>query len=159
MATTTPQLIREQQRDLIVAITPGTFASYPFVEHIEKNVFAEWVELNAATCLRTFSIEDLSPYTSPLGGDYESEEVVTQFAVSVAYPVSYSYGDDGVNGLADVVEQDRLAIERAIGIYGVANYVSGQNGAWLAGFDIDRGEKAWLAVATYDINFRRAVSA
>jgi hypothetical protein len=157
MATTTPQAIRENQRDLILAITPTEFDGYSFVEHIEKGVFAEWVALNAATCMRAFAIEDLSLYTTPLGGDHQSEEVVTQFAVSVAYSVTYAYGTDGVNGLADVVEKDRLSIERAIGIYGGDNYVSGQNGAWLAGFEIDRGEQAWIAKATYDINFRRAV--
>lgn len=157
MATTTPQLIREKQRDLIGAITPAQFVNCPFIEHVAKGVFAEWVDLNAATCLRAFAIEDLSGYETPLGGDSQSEEVVTQFAVSVAYPVTYAYGEDGVNGLSDAVEKDRLAIERAIGIYGADNYVAGQNGAWLAGFEIQRGEKAWLATATYEINFRRAV--
>ena len=157
MATTTPQAIRENQRDLILAITPTEITGYSFVEHVEKGVFSEWVDLNAATCLRAFAIEDLSLYTTPLGGDHQSEEVVTQFAVSVAYPVTYSYGEDGVNGLADVVELDRLAIERAIGIYGADNYVSGQNACLLEGFEIQRGDKAWIATATYEINFRRAV--
>jgi hypothetical protein len=158
VATTTPQAIRENQRDLILAITPSEITGYPFVEHVEKGVFAEWVNLNAATCLRAFAIEDLSPYASPESGDYESEDVTSLFAVSVAYPVSYTYGVDGVSGLADVVEQDRLAIERAIGIYAGADYIAGQNASSLAGFEIQRGDKAWIATATYDIRFSRAVS-
>lgn len=156
-ATTTPQVIRERQRDLIAGITPAELPSYQFVQHIEKSIFAEWVEINAATCFRAFAIEDLSPYTSPISGDFESEEVVTQFAVSVAYPISYAYGDDGVNGLADVVETDRLSIERTIGLYSSANYVAGQHSALLVDFEIERTEKTWLATATYEIRFRRSV--
>ncbi len=156
MPATTTKAIRENQRNLVQALTPVQLGAYPFVEYIEAIPFADWAELNAATCLRTFAIEDLAPYTTPISGDYQSEEVVTQFAVSVAYPVSYRYGQ-GANGIADVVEQDRLAIERAIGLYGCSNYVSGQNSSLLVDFEIERGDKFWLATGTYEINFRREV--
>src|SRR6056297_1268824 len=153
MPTTTAQLIREQQAGQIQALSSDQLGGVPFREYDRLTPFAEWAEANPAAALRRFHIEDLATYEIPLGGDSVSEEVTTQFLVSVAYPLDNRYGEDGTNGLVDAINQDRRKIQNAIGIHGYGSYVSGHNRCALADSDIEREGKVWFLRLTFDINF------
>lgn len=154
---TTAQLIREKQRDLIQDLAPSQIAGTPFREHDLSQGFEQWAESSPHAALRKFQIVDLASYET-VAGDMVSHEVETEFEITVAYPVDYRYGSDGINGLADIIETDRVQIETAIGILGYGDYVSGHNRSALVEHSIDKADDIWLSVSVYEVNFRRTVN-
>lgn len=154
--TTTPKLIREQQASLITALTPASHSGVKFEEYSRTEEFRDWAEANPAAALRKFYIEDVGAYESPLSSDMASEEIVTTFSVTVAYPKNNRYGLDNKRDAFDVIDQDRHAIDEAIGHRGYVDHVAGQNSALAVSKDIEEGEAVWFLSMEYDINFRRA---
>ena len=160
MTTTTMKFIREQQETVISALIPASLSGRRFRRFKEREDFRIWAETNAPACLRTFVVEDLVRYAPPVGGNSESEELITAVSVLVAYPGGDSqfdgrYGRDRDDS-RDVITEDMHQIDTAIGHRGSANYVAGQNAAIADIKEIEEGEGVLFLSFEYTVNFRRA---
>jgi hypothetical protein len=135
--TTTARAIRDAMIASITALVPQSLTGYRFLASREDRSaggvpFMDWVR-SKPNLVRLFTIIDTGERRPPavsMGGDVR--EFVT-FEVSVAYPISNAYGPDGFRSLTDVVEEDRVQIDDAIGLNASiamedAYYITGESG-------------------------------
>ena len=155
MSSTTTQLIREDRRDIIKALSPSQLASAKFREFDKNGDFRTSSDLNPNTCCRRFQITDLTSDETILSSSATEEEVTTTFEVVVAYPADGRFGRDQISGLEDAIRADQTHIEDRIGAMRYANYPTGLRLFQLEDTEVERGEGVYFLVSTYAVNFSR----
>lgn len=129
IATTTPELIRNQWLTLIEALTPAQHSAQGFEAAQSALAFDQWAEDNPQACLRRFDVTDTTDRDDPsiAVSNQDVELAIMQAELLVAYPHSLGiYGSENLRDLQDMMRADADQIRKAIGINGGANYVSGQ---------------------------------
>ena len=124
MATTTAEAIRDRIITVIEALVPTTntkdrFKRYTFDAGIDD--FRKWATGNPQGSLRRFFVRTLGTdeIAEVSNGDVEAHYV--DFLVLVAYPQTNHIGLTALDR-DDAQDQDRHAIEGAIGLRGAANF-------------------------------------
>lgn len=159
MATTTLQLVRDDRRTLIEALSPTTDSAVKFREYKRSVDFRDWAIANETACIRRFSLRVTGDYTPPLVSDMVTEEVIQEFSLVIAYQRNSRYGRDKTNDLYDVIREDHVLIRDTIGVLGLAGYAPGiQLFAQSNAYIIEEEDSVLFSVSTWDVNFHRAVS-
>lgn len=116
--------IRDRLTTVLRQATPNVSSSDKFVPFAEDLAgdFETWAEANPGGATRQFQVRDASTGASPDHSQVEFEERFAPLVIEVAYPQSNRWGSDGALGRDDVIESDRLQIEKVVGLYGKANF-------------------------------------
>lgn len=126
MALATAEAIRDRVYALIEALTPTSLAADKFRRYRNEDGadFDAWAEKNPAAALRRFQVREVGDDEMPLVSFVTQERVRVRYAIRVAYPQTHRYG--AANGMDrdDVLNQDWLKLNYAIGIYGRAGFSS-----------------------------------
>ena len=153
--TTTIKIIRDKQAALVGALLSPSMSNRKFKERRETDL-EEWAEKNPKAALRRFSVEDLFEYDEVLSSNSDSEELITNVRLLVAYPKDTRYGPNNENSQRDLIREDMHQIDTALGHRGAVGYVSGQNAAIAVDKEIIEGLAVDFLAMTFEVNFRRA---
>ncbi len=132
---TTEQAIRDRMITVIAALTPTSMPLDRFVAFRNDGnaSFSDWAENAPDAAFRRFQVRTLGDTAPPTVSNTDIESVEVNFLISVAYPQNHRAGQGNALGRDDIMEQDRLQIERAIGMQGRANFSGAfPDACWLA---------------------------
>jgi hypothetical protein len=126
VALATQEAIRDRVYALIEAITPTSLASDKFRRYRNEGGadFEAWAEANPAAALRRFQVREVGDDESPDVSNSDLEAVEIRYEIRIAYPQTHRYGAANAMDRDDVINQDWLKINAAIGIYGRNNFSS-----------------------------------
>jgi len=133
---TTETAIRDRMITVIAALVPASMPQDRFVafRNDGQGSFSDWAENTPDSAFRRFQVRSLGNTESPSVSNTDIESVAVNFLISVAYPQNHRAGAGNALGRDDVMEQDRLQIERAIGMQGRANFSGAfPDACWLSG--------------------------
>lgn len=125
--TTTAANIRDRIIALIEALTPTSIAGTRFTKYRNEGGanFRGWaVGAGKASAWRRFQVRDDGSYEPPVVSNTDVELHFVTFEIVVAYSQDHRAGGDAALDRDDVMREDQLAIETAIGMRGRANFVS-----------------------------------
>jgi hypothetical protein len=123
MALATAEAIRDRVYTLIEALAPATDATgFRRYRNEGGADFVEWAEQNPAAALRRFQIREVETDELPHTSSVLEERVRLQFELRVAYPQTHRYGAANAMDRDDVINQDWLKVNYAVGIYGAGNF-------------------------------------
>ncbi len=126
MATTTPEIIRENMETLIHALTADSLASRKFSVERGDLPFRQWAMANIGASFRRFAIEHGQHGPVTISTE-ELEQTSLDFQLLVAYPRTYAmYGDQGAQSMKTIMREDMYLIQAAVGLRGFSNFVAGQ---------------------------------
>lgn len=134
-AATTYPTIRNGWVSVLEDLTPGFRADkgYRLVAAIPPEMsFEEWCEENPQTCFRRFHVRRSGERELPFVSSADVEQLRSNAELVVAYPKAFANFNRSASrremiDIEDVIDTDAEQINRAIGIGGAANYVSGQS--------------------------------
>lgn len=129
VATTRPELIRNQWVTLIEALTPTRHSAVPFHAATSAIGLERWAEENPQACLRRFDVTDATDREDPslAVSNKDLELALWTAELMIVYPHTLGlYGDENMRDLQDLQRADADQVRKAIGINGGANYVSGE---------------------------------
>ena len=132
---TTETAVRDRMITVIAALIPSTLPKDRFVEFRNDGdgVFSDWCENSPDGAFRRFQVITLGDTKPPIISNSDAELVEVNFLVSVAYPHNHRAGPGNAKARHSLMEQDRLQIERAIGMLGRANFTDPfPDACWLA---------------------------
>lgn len=155
---TTAALIREAQQATVVALSAASWSNVPFRLYENSEPFESWIASNPAASMRWFYIEDDATYELPMISDGLTEQVETNFTMTVAYPKDNRYNTNNRAAALELIDEDRRLIDGTIGMNGGRNYISGQHGCWVQSSEVDEGENVWLLSLDLYVIFSRPVS-
>lgn len=149
MATSTAAAIRDRIATVIRGLSPSVMADQGFVDyrHEYDGDFRDYAKMSAGSILRRFSVRQIGTDILSAGSTNHTDEgrEVT-FEVSVGYPKTHRYGDQGALDRDDVITSDYHQIDFAIGMAGRANFPSGSahDCAWVRQTteEIERGDES-----------------
>lgn len=126
MATTTADAIRDRAITVIGELVADSLAETRFLPSRNENEgnFDRWANGNPAAALRRFQVRTRGTDRVPEVSNHDLEEHVVELIVRVAYPKTHRFGDDNALDRDDVIDQDRHAIENAIGLRGAHNFTT-----------------------------------
>jgi hypothetical protein len=120
----TAAAIRNRVIALLEAITPTSLAGTPFRGYRNEGDadFEAWAGKNPSAAFRRVQVRQVGEEDPPLVSHVTEERVRLKLEARIAYPQTHRYGDK--NGLSrdDVIAEDWLKINRAVGIYGRGNF-------------------------------------
>jgi hypothetical protein len=120
----TAESIRDRVIALVEGITPTSLAGDKFRRYRNEGAadFDEAMENKPAAAFRRFQVRQVGDEENPDVSNAQFEAVVVSYEFRMAYPQNHRYG--AANGMDrdDVINQDWLQFNRAIGIYGRGNF-------------------------------------
>ena len=160
MSLATAEAIRDRIMSLIEAITP-TMAKPAFLRYRNEDGadFDAWAEKNPAAALRRFQVREVGDDELPHTSSVLEERVRTRFALRVAYPQTHRYGAANAMDRDDVMNQDWLKINAAVGIYGGANFTGSHDCIPLGAIKSrESGGKIDFLVVAIDVEYLRSTT-
>src|SRR5688572_1357138 len=141
MGTTTTALIRDRAITVIKALTPVYDTQLRFIpfENEDAAAFREAMNAAPAGAHRQFQVRTTGAGRELEVTNEDVEEDMLEMEVIVAYGRDHRWGEQNALDRDDVMKQDRIAIEGAIGVRGSANFTSANSvdATWLeADFDL-----------------------
>ena len=126
MALATVEAIRDRIYTLIEALTPTSLSGDTFRRFRNEGGadFVEMSEKNPPGSLRRFQVREVGDDEPPETSAITEERVRVRFQITIAYPQTARYGGENAMDRDDVINQDWLKLNYAIGIYGRANFSS-----------------------------------
>lgn len=121
---TTEEAIRDRAIALIALIAPHINAGdafNPFRNPRAADFYAE-MEAAPASAVRRYQVRTSGNGGPPEVSNSDFEEMPVTLTILVAYPQIHRWGSDNALDRDDVIESDRKLIQKAIGIYGRANF-------------------------------------
>lgn len=161
MALATAEAIRDRIYTLVEAITPTSLTATKFLRHRNEGSadFDEWAEKNPAAALRRFQVREVGDDEPPLVSSVTQERVRVRYAIRVAYPQTGRYGSANGMDRDDVINQDWLKLNYAIGIYGRAGFSSTNDCTPLGAVKTrESGGKIDYLVVTADFEYVRSTT-
>lgn len=128
MALATAEAIRDRILTLLESLTPTSLSGDKFRRYRNEGDgdFEAWAEKNPAAAFRRVQCRQTGGDSRPEISNTTEERIRTRFEVRVAYPQNHRYGAGNALDRDDVMNQDWLKINYAIGEYGRGNF-SGTN--------------------------------
>lgn len=161
MALSTIAAIRDRCHVLIEALTPALLTADKFRRYRNEGDgdFAAWAEANPEACFRRFQIRQTGLEELPHTSSVLEERVRLQLTARVAYPQSHRYGPDNALDRDDVLNQDWLRLNGALGIYGAANFTGTHDCIPLgATMERDEGDGVDFMLVHLDLEFLRSTT-
>lgn len=126
MALSTVESIRDQIYTLIESLTPASLTKDRFRRFRNEGAakFEEAMEKAPAGALRRVQVREEGSDGLPHTSSVLEERVRTLLVARIAYPQTERYGKEAAMDRDDVMNQDWLKINAAIGIYGASNFTS-----------------------------------
>lgn len=120
MALATVEAIRDRIYTAAEALAPASLSDVKFRRYRNEGGadFQDWAERNATACLRRVQVREVGDDELPDVSNTTEEAVEVQFDVMIAYPQTHRYGPNNAMDRDDVMNQDWLKLNYAIGIYG-----------------------------------------
>lgn len=139
MGTTTAAAIRDRAEVVVKAITPTSDSLLAFTPWVKEagQKFREAMEQNPAGAHRMYEVRTTGKDSELEVTNEDVEEHMVEVEVIVAYPQDARWGDDKAR--KRVMDQDRHAIEDAIGVRGSANFTNafGVDATWRGATNLD----------------------
>lgn len=161
MATATVEAIRDRVYTLLEAQTPTSLSSTLFrrYRNEEGARFDDWAEKNLAASFRRFQVRQIGTDELPNVSDTNTERVRMKQEIRIAYPQTHRYGGANAMDRDDVINQDWLKINRAIGIYGRTNFSGSHDCVPLgATMEMDRSGKVDYLVVIAEFEYLRSTT-
>ena len=164
MATATAASIRDQVLAVVEDLIPTSRSADKFLRLRNEGDGdpVEWCETNPAAALRRIWCREIGTDEQPLISNVNTERVRIRLELRVAYPQTARFGD---NALArdNAIAQDWLKINKAVGMYGKANFTSVTDGSYdatplPAEKYNERGDKIDFLVVSLTFEYSRACS-
>jgi hypothetical protein len=126
VALATQEAIRDRVYALVESLTPTSLTADKFKRYRNEAGadFDAWAEKNPSACLRRFQVRETGSDEPPDVSNTDLEAVELDLTLRIAYPQTHRYGAANAMDRDDVMNQDWLKINAAIGIYGRANFSS-----------------------------------
>jgi hypothetical protein len=163
--TSTIEAIRDRLYTLVEALTPALDSQVKFRRHRAERDgrLEDWAEKHLAACLRRFSSRATGADEMPLVSNTLTETVKTVMELRIAYPQDHRYGAANALDRDDVIEQDWLKINRAVGVYSRANFTTSTDGSYdctpMGGEkDVERSAGVDYLVVRLTYEFQRSIT-
>jgi len=125
MSLATAEAIRDRIYTLIESIAPTSLPDkFRRYRNEDGADFQEWAESKPTAAFRRFQVRETGDDEPPSVSIVTQEMVRVRFAIAIAYPQTHRYGSGNAMDRDDVINQDWLKINYAIGLYGRANFSS-----------------------------------
>ncbi len=161
MSVATIEAIRDRVLTLVEAITPTSDVGVRFRRYRAEAgaTFDEDMNKNPTGAHRRFIVRYRGTDATPDVSNTTEERVRAVLEVHVAYPQTQRYGGANALDRDDVIEQDWLKINYAVGMYGRANFSSTNDCVPLpAEKEIDRSSKVDFLVVRLTVEFSRSTT-
>lgn len=124
MSLATAEAIRDRIYTLIESQVPTTLSNDKFrrYRNEEGADFEAFAEKIGAAALRRVQVREVGADVPPDVSNTDFEGVEVEFEARIAYPQNHRYGPANAMDRDDVMNQDWLKLNAAIGIYGRANF-------------------------------------
>lgn len=156
--TTTFAEIRDAQVEAIQAIVPGRHVEHRFDVHRLDDDFETWAEEHPEAAFRRFEIASNLDWQLVGTTDGFTDTLTSSVTVGVAYPVQLArYGVANRRSLDELLEQDLVLIDGAIGRRGYANYPQGQHGGLFLSATPIRLPRVWIVRLAFQVEYDRSV--
>lgn len=111
---------------LVTALTPTLVSAVKFRHSQDEGDgdFPTWAESNPAGAFRRFQIRDSGSDEVPEVSQVDISQLEATMTLTVAYDHSKRAGGQGARDRDDCIDADWRLINRALGIYGRANFSS-----------------------------------
>lgn len=161
MSLATASAIRDRIYTLLESLPPTSLAGDKFRRYrneLDAN-FDAWSEKSTNGAFRRFQVRQVGDDEPPLVSNVSEERVRVRFEIRVAYPQNHRYGRDNAMDRDDVMNEDWLKINAAIGIYGRANFTSTHDCTPLGAVKTrEQGGKVDYLVVTAEYDYIRSVT-
>lgn len=160
MSLATAAAIRDRIHSLIEDLSPVTLSGDKFRRWRNEGAgdFADAMEKIPSSCLRRFQARQVLTDEPPLVSDTINELVRLRIDLSIAYPQTGRFGPDNALDRDDVIQQDRRAINQAVGLYGRGNFSATHDCTPLpATSEMVRGDAVDFLVFKLEYEFFRSV--
>jgi hypothetical protein len=156
--TTTFAAIRDAQVAAIRALVPTRHLEHRFDVHRLDDDFDAWVEAHPDASFRRFEIASNFDWQLVGTTDMATDTLSSSVTVSVAYPIQLArYGVANRRALDELLEQDLVLIDGAIGRRGYQNYPAGQHGGIFISAIPVRLARVWIVRLVFQIEYDRSV--
>ena len=156
---TTAAAIRDRVKALIEAIAPAVDTQVRFRSYRNEGAggFVQWSEEHAPACLRRFQARTSAAVNPIDQGDFSADYRWLDVVVTVAYPQTGRWGEDGALDRDDCMDVDFGSIDAAIGVTNAANFSA--TGAIPTGCSkrIERGANCDFLIVTESIRYSWAL--
>lgn len=123
---TTSDLIRDRAIDVIESLVPTYFPGTKFRRYRNEGDgdFLKWAENNPADALRRFQVRDDGVHGLVAVSNTDYEQRTVKLSVMIAYPHDARAGAKQALDRDTAMDRDHDSLEKAIGLYGRANFSS-----------------------------------
>ena len=119
---TTMDAIRDRMVACIEAITPKILAGDKFHAHRDEVALDDWSKASATAALRRFEVLPEGDEDTPGVTNCDLEERHQRFKIRVLYPTTSRSGPLAARDRDTMIDRDRDAIEKAVGMIARANF-------------------------------------
>jgi hypothetical protein len=118
--------IRDRVHALVETIAPTSHSGVKFlrVRNERDGNIEDWATKNPTACLRRFQARQVQTDEPPVTTSVVEERVMLNLELRVCYAQDGRFGKDNALDRDDVINQDWLKINAALGAYGRANFSS-----------------------------------
>jgi hypothetical protein len=157
MPTTFPQ-IRDVMVQQLQALIPPSHSEQRFDLHRVEDDFDAWVESQPTACFRRFELVSNLDYDIVGTTEGFVDTFRQSLTLSLAYPRQMArYGAANRRALDDVIDQDFLLVEGAIGRRSNASWPQGLHSSQFLSMQPVRLDGAWIVRLVYEIQYDRSV--
>jgi hypothetical protein len=160
MSLATAAAIRNQVYSLLEALTPTTDATKFRRYRNEGGAdFEAWAETHTTACFRRVQVRQVGADELPETSSAVEERVRMRMTLRIAYPQTHRYGAANAMDRDDVMNEDWLKINAAVGVYGAANFTGAYDCIPLgATMEMERGFVVDFLVVNIDVEYLRSVT-
>lgn len=156
--TTTFAEIRDAQVAAIQALVPVRQPQHRFDVHRLDDDFEAWAEAHTEAAFRRFEVTSNLDWQLVGTTDGSTDTLTSSVTVGVAYPVELArYGAANRRALDELLEQDLVLIDGAIGRRGYVNYPQGQHGGLFLSATPVRLPRVWIVRLAFQVEYDRSV--
>lgn len=122
--TTTAEAIRDHVISLILAIVPTSHSGDRFTKFANEDAadLFLWAREHPEGCFRTVQVRNVRTQRPPDVTTSSVETPLLPLQIAIAYPHSARTGPANALDRDDVMREDQIAIEAAVGLTGYANF-------------------------------------